>query len=208
MKKKTNLAFQAVLFDLGKVLVHFNFDPAFRRLSKECGCDAKEIEDYFVESGLEAPYDSGQISSLQFYTQIRRGLALKCDYRGFRKTWNEIFKVNRAVTNLLPKLKRKGCRLVLISNTNALHWEYIRKKYVFLKWFDRLIISYRERMRKPDERIYRLAARHCRAKPERILYVDDREDLIRAAGAIGFKTFLYKNNTRELIKFLEAHRLL
>ena len=190
---------KAVLFDLGKVLLHFNFDPAFKRLSKTCGLQVKDIEDYFVSAGLEVLYDGGKISSRQFYSEIKKALgAKKLGFEQFKKIWNEIFTPKKDMIGLVGKLS-KNYRLVLISNTNAMHFEYIYKKYGVLQKFDRLILSYKEKVRKPDEKIYRKAAAACRALPHEIYYIDDRADLTEAAKELGFHTFTYQNNFKELV---------
>ena len=67
LRKKEQNTVKAILFDLGKVLIRFDFDPAFRRLAGHCKYSPKEIEAFFIKSGLEVLYDGGRISSRQFY---------------------------------------------------------------------------------------------------------------------------------------------
>lgn len=188
---------KAVLFDLGKVLIHFNFDPAFRRLSRHCGRPPKEIEDFFVQSGLEVLYDGGRISSRVFYAQIKKALGLRMGFAAFQDTWNHIFTPVPGMRTLVGRL-RKTHRLVLLSNTNAMHFEFVKKNFPVLKDFHRLIASYKEKMRKPDERLYRLAAKACQARPDEIFYIDDRADLTEAASELGFHTFTFRKNVPEL----------
>lgn len=197
-KTARNPEVRAVLFDLGKVLVHFNFDPAFHRLSKASGLSTKEIEDYFVSSGLEVLYDGGKITSRVFYGEVKKALGLKIGFEGFKSIWNGIFTPKKDMIALLGRLSKKY-RTVLISNTNQMHYEYIRGKYAFLKNFDAIVLSYKERLRKPDEGIYRKAARLCKASPSEIYYIDDRADLTGAAGELGFRTFTYRDNFKELL---------
>ncbi len=194
---------KAVLFDLGKVLLHFNFEHAFKRLSKSSGRPVMEVEDYFVSSGIEVLYDGGKISSLEFYRQIKKALGLQISFMSFKKIWNHIFTPKKDMISLLRKLST-SYRLVLISNTNAMHFEYIQKKYAFMGVFDRKIISYREKNRKPDERIYRKAAKACLAHPREIYYIDDRADLTAAAKELGFHVFTYRNNFKDLLLDLKA----
>ncbi len=194
---------RALLFDLGKVLLHFNFEPAFRRLSRASEFSPKEIEDYFVSSGLEVFFDGGKISSLQFYEQVKKALSHRLDYASFKRVWNEIFTPNKPVIRLVERLADRY-RLVLISNTNAMHFDHIRSRYPVIRRFDRLILSYKEKMRKPDERIYRKAMRLCEASPEEIFYIDDRADLTEAADDLGFHTFTYRNNPAELRRAMKA----
>ena len=189
---------KAILFDLGKVILHFNFDPAFKKLSRASGLPAKDIEDYFVSSGLEVLYDGGKISSAQFYREIKKALGLKISFARFKAIWNGIFTPKKDMIRLIGRLSKKY-RLALISNTNAMHFEYALKKYPVLRKFDHLILSYKEKTRKPDERIYQKAARACRAKPGEIYYIDDRRDLTEAAHGLGFRVFTYQNNFKELL---------
>ncbi len=189
---------KAILFDLGKVLVHFNFDPAFKKFSKVSGLPVKDIEDYFVNSGLEVLYDGGKISSRVFYSQVCRALDMNISFERFRSVWSAIFTPKKDMIGLLRRLS-KNYRLVLVSNTNQIHFEYIRKKYAFMALFSRTVISYKEKMRKPDEAIYLKSALACKASPEEIYYIDDRHDLTEAAKAIGFNVFTYRNNFKELL---------
>jgi epoxide hydrolase-like predicted phosphatase len=193
---------KAVLFDLGKVLLHFNFEPAFRRLAKDCRRSPKEVEDFFVQSGLECLYDGGRITSREFHGRVRKALGLRMGFTAFRAVWNDIFTPVPGMRALVERL-RKTHRLVLVSNTNEMHFKHIRKKYPVMKNFDALIASYQHRVRKPDERIYKLAAKACKAKPGEIFYIDDRADLTEAAAELGFHTFTFRRNAPELIGALK-----
>ena len=202
MHMSTKKKIKAVLFDLGKVIVHFNFDPAFKKLSRASSLSPKDIEDYFIASGLEVLYDGGKISSAEFYRQVKKATGLRLDYAAFKKVWNGIFTPNQPIVRLIRRLSPRY-RLVLISNTNAMHYAYIRQKYSILDQFDQLILSYKEKIRKPDERIYRKAEKACRARAAEILYIDDRADLTEAADSLGFNTFTYKNNPEALIQTMK-----
>ena len=198
---------KAILFDLGKVILDFNFEPAFQKLSKFTPLTVKEIEAYFWRSGLEVLYDGGKISSVKFHREVRRALKHSLSYSQFKKIWNEIFVPNKETCSLIRRLSTRY-RLVLISNTNAMHYEYVRKKYGILKHFDCVILSFKEKTRKPDEAIYKTAARACKARPEEIFYIDDRKDLTDAAKDLGFHVFTFKNNSGELTRKMKALKIL
>ena len=206
-KKASKPRIKAVLFDLGKVLLHFDFDPAFRRLARHCDSSPKDIEAFFIQSGLEVLYDGGKISSKHFFRVIKKTLGVRLGFDGFRKIWNHIFTPIGPMVRLVQKL-RPRYRLVLISNTNAMHYEYAKRRYPVLRHFHRHILSYKEKTRKPDERIYRTAIRACRAKPSEIFYIDDRSDLTEAAGELGLHTFTFRNNPRELVKTMKKMGIL
>ena len=196
-----------MLFDLGKVILHFDFTPAFRRLSKKTGLKPDEIGDFFKRSGLEVLYDGGKISSRQFHSRVKKGLGHDLDFDEFRAIWNRIFRPNREVVSLIRELKPRT-RLVLVSNTNPMHFDYILKRYPVMRTFDKHVLSYKEKIRKPDERIYRTAMQACQARADEIFYIDDREDLTEAARHLGFNTFTYKNNPDDLLHRIKQLEIL
>lgn len=206
-KQSENRKIKAVLFDLGRVIFHFDFHPAFKKLAKVSSLTPAAIRDYFLRSGLEVLYDGGQISSREFYNRVRREFNLPLRYHEFKKVWNEIFKPNPPVIRLIKKLRR-NCRLVLVSNTNAMHYAHLRSRYGVLDHFHGKVLSFRQKIRKPDARIYQAAAKICRARPHQILYIDDRSDLTEAARALGFHTFTFKNNPEALVKKMKSLRVL
>ncbi|MCG3176007.1 MAG: Alpha-D-glucose 1-phosphate phosphatase YihX [Candidatus Omnitrophica bacterium] len=200
--------YKAVLFDLGNVLLAFDFTPAFRTLSRHTDLGPAEIEGYFIQSGLEVLYDGGKITTRRFFAEVSKALGLRIGYARFRSIWNDIFTPIRPTIRILRRLKARGHRLVLISNTNEMHYRHIRATYDILAPFDRILLSYREKIRKPDPRIYRRACEACRARPEEIFYIDDRADLTQAARALGFKVHTYHNDPARLERDLRLAGLL
>jgi putative hydrolase of the HAD superfamily len=200
MKK---IKIKAILFDLGKVVLDFNFEPAFHRLARFTPLDVASIKGYFDRSGLEVLYDGGKISSFEFHKEVKKVLKHTLTYGQFKSIWNNIFTLKKETASLIRRLG-PDYRLVLISNTNQMHYEYVRKKFSVLNHFDHCILSFKERIRKPDKKIYQTAAKACRAKAHEIFYIDDREDLTDAAKALGFHTFTFRNNPKELIRQMKG----
>jgi putative hydrolase of the HAD superfamily len=200
MKKSAKTAaIRAVLFDLGKVILDFNFAPAFERFAAKTGLSIAEIRDFFSVSGLEVLYDGGIISSREFYRQVKKGLGHDLSYSEFENIWNDIFTPIPSMIDLVQRLHGRY-RLVLVSNTNAMHYRHVRRRFPVFNRFERHILSFREKVRKPDQRIYARAARACGARPAQIFYIDDREDLTQAASEMGFQTFTFKKNLDQLLK--------
>lgn len=201
------MSIKAVLFDLGKVLIHFDFEPAFKKLAKHSGKSPDEIRGFFASSELEVLYDGGKISSRDFYRRVCRALGLTLSYGEFEALWNNIFKPVPGMSALVDRLERTH-RLVLISNTNEMHFNFVKKHYPVLKKFSRHIVSYKEKIRKPDSRIYRKALSACKAKPHEVVYIDDREDLTSAAKELGFHVHTFKNDRPKLEQLLKKHGVL
>lgn len=170
-------------FDLGNVILFFDFMPAYRKLSRYTDSSPEEIAEYFkVRTALEYDLDEGKVHALALFRRIKKDLRLDgITYDRFKEIWNDIFTENRPVIRLLERLKKEGYRLVLISNTNRLHYEYILKNHAVLHLFDRLILSFKVKTRKPKRSIYETALSVSRARPREIFYTDDREEMIAAA---------------------------
>src|ERR1035441_4624075 len=125
---------KAILFDLGRVLIDFDFRRGYRALEGLCPYEAEEIPRRLAGTGLVEPRE--------FVDQMCRILDLQVDYDQFRGIWGSIFTDVLIPESMLEGLGRRY-RLVLVSNTNTLHFEMIRETYGhLLRHFDGLVLSY------------------------------------------------------------------
>ena len=121
-------------------------------------------------------------------------LKLKLDYDGFLPIWNEIFFLspkNEQVYNLAGRLK-KNYSLALISNINALHFDYIKKRFSVFDPFQSIIASCEVRISKPDPLIYQKTLDTLGALPQNAFYTDDRPELVEGARRLGINGFVFK----------------
>ncbi len=174
-------------FDLGNVILPFDFTPAFKRLSRRHGTPAEDIRAFFKERAwLEAACDTGEVTAHTLYRMLRKHFGWsKLTYAEFKTVWNDIFKENHEVSDLIRRLRRAGYRLILVSNTNKLHFDHIAKRYPVMKEFHHHVLSYKIRTRKPEKKMYRHALKLSRAKKHEIFYADDRSDFTGAAAGHG-----------------------
>jgi len=114
-------------------------------------------------------------------------------YEDFLPVWNEIFilsEKNEQVHALAKELGEKYTVIVL-SNINALHHEYIQKKFAVLQAFDKVFTSYEIGFRKPHPQIYKTVCSMLKVSPEHIFYTDDRAELVDAAKKLGINSFVF-----------------
>jgi putative hydrolase of the HAD superfamily len=102
----------------------------------------------------------------------------------------------------LSALKKNGYYLILISNTNELHFDFIRENFKVIELFDDLVLSYRIGYSKPHKEIFREALKRAGSSPEECLYIDDIEGFCKAAEDMGINSIVYRS-TEQLIKGLE-----
>lgn len=183
---------RAVIFDLGRVLVHFDFRRGYRALEGLCPYPAAEIPKRIAPTGLVERFETGLIESRDFVAQLSRILDLNLDYDGFCGIWNNIF-----TDPLLPESMLRGLasryRLLLLSNTNAIHFEMLRRRYPALRHFHDLILSYEVHAMKPSPEIYSAAIKSSGCRPEECFYTDDIQAYADAARAMGIDAVQFKN---------------
>ncbi|OGU68818.1 MAG: haloacid dehalogenase, partial [Ignavibacteria bacterium RBG_16_36_9] len=152
MKRKK---YSAIVFDLGKVLIPFDYAPAINKLNLiEQGLGDKFIEFYKSNYHFHRDFERGKIPESEFVNKMLEVVDHKIDAETFKKFYADIFSLNINVISLLPVLK-KNYKLFLLSNTDSIHQKYGWQKYEFLKYFDKLILSYEAGSVKPEEKIYR-----------------------------------------------------
>jgi epoxide hydrolase-like predicted phosphatase len=184
-----------VIFDLGRVLIDFDFKKVIRDLKKRSSLSQKEIHHYFSTTPLWDLFERGGISPQDFFQQLKKDLKLKSlTFEQFAPIWNDIFQEKPDTLALLRQLRGKH-RLALLSNVNKMHWEYVDQRYPFLRWFDDLVASYAVGHRKPDAEIFRIALRRSGVSPERAVFVDDVLSHVKAAQSLGIRAHHFHDAT-------------
>lgn len=188
------MAIKAVIFDLGNVILKFNSDRIASKLGKNTKKSAGEIYEFFFSRGFEDRYNSGKLSTDKFYLEVTESLGLDIAFEEFVRIWTESFTENTDVTRLIEKIKERGeQKLGLLSNTNDLHFNYIRDEYPVVKNFDELILSYEVGVTKPAPEIYRRALCALDVRPGEAVFIDDIADYVAAAEREGIYGIHFKN---------------
>ncbi len=179
---------KAIIFDLGNVLIGFDHRIAVNRILARTDKSARDIYDFFFDSPLTQNFEKGLISPEDFFRQVKSELDLRINYEEFLPVWNEIFFRKPEMEEFIQSLDA-GIRLVLLSNVNRLHYEYLEKNFsCALTLFDKVMPSYVTGSIKPERRIYELALKETEAQIDEVVYVDDRADLIEAARSYGINS--------------------
>src|ERR1044071_9144597 len=133
--------YKAVIFDLGKVLVHFDFKRGYRALEGLCPYPATDIPKRIGTTDLVERFETGLVEPRDFVTEFSRLLSLELDYDRFCGIWSSIFTDTLVPESMLEGLRARY-RLLLLSNTNAIHFDMVRATYPILRHFHDLILSY------------------------------------------------------------------
>ncbi|MDD2927904.1 MAG: HAD family phosphatase [Candidatus Omnitrophica bacterium] len=184
---------KVVLFDLGNVLIDFDYNISAERIARFCDGSPKEIAGFFLNSEITALFEEGKISPVDFFTKVKTRLDLRLSYAAFVPIWDEIFFLsakNRSVYNLINNLKLRY-RVALISNIDVLHYEYLKNHFPVFNVFDRLFLSYELGLVKPNPLIYQKVLATLKVGPENVFYTDDRPELVESAQRLGIKSFVF-----------------
>jgi FMN phosphatase YigB (HAD superfamily) len=187
---------KTVIFDLGKVLIPFDFTRGYRGLEKLCGIPAAEIPRRLASTDLVHRFESGLVEPEDFVAELSRVLDLHISYDQFCEIWSSIFLPDPLIPESLLAGIRQRFRLLLLSNTNAIHFEMLERTYPLLGQFDDKVLSYRVRAMKPSPAIYREAIVRAACRPEECFYTDDIADYVAAAKREGMDAVQFESRAQ------------
>ncbi len=194
--------FSTIVFDLGNVLLPFNYQRAVEKLEDiEKGLGEHFINFYNNNYEFHRAFERGDMPEEEFIEIMLSSLDHKIDKESFCRLYSDIFTVNKEVVDLLPKLK-KNFTLVMLSNTNIIHYKYGWQTCKFIGEFDKVVVSYKVGAIKPEEKIYRIVESLTGENSGSHFFIDDIAEYVNAARNLGWggvQFIGYKNLLTELI---------
>ncbi|MGE5644386.1 MAG: HAD family hydrolase [Acidobacteriota bacterium] len=184
---------KAVIFDLGKVIVPFDIQRGYAALLPHCAFPAEELPRRIAATGIVRLFEEGRISPEDFVRQFSDALGLKLAYDRFCELWSSIFLPHTLVPDELLEGLSRRYRLLLLSNTNAIHFASLRRDYPILRHFHDLILSYEVGAMKPDPRIYQAAIERAGCRPEECFFTDDMAPFVEAARQAGIDAVQFQS---------------
>ncbi|HLT23510.1 MAG TPA: HAD-IA family hydrolase [Ignavibacteria bacterium] len=193
-----------IIFDLGNTLVFFDHNLFYSGIaSHEKKFSTKEFQSYILENSLMDLIALGKLSGEDFYADLKKKFDLRISYEGFLKYYCGIFWENKPMTLLLDELfKEKQYNLILLSNTDRYHIEYVMKEFPYLEEFKQRIFSFEVGYLKPSDGIFEALFHKYNTIASETLFVDDMEDNINAGKKLGLQTLLYLRHS-DLLDRLE-----
>jgi HAD superfamily hydrolase (TIGR01509 family) len=179
-----------VVFDLGKVLLDFDYSIAGRRLAAQTKLSPAEVQQCLDHSPLLVQYETGLITRQQFFDQVQRTTGFRGTLREFSDFFADIFTEMPEMIALHKELRQKGIPTYIFSNTNDLAIEHIRRAFPFFADFDGYILSYEVGAMKPAARIYDTLEELSGHAGAEIVYLDDRAENVAAGRARAWQTIL------------------
>jgi HAD superfamily hydrolase (TIGR01509 family) len=152
-----------------------------------------EIAAYINRSPLFVEYESGRVTTQQFFDEIRRVTGFQGDLAEFSNCFADIFTAIEPMVQLQAELQQRGMAAYAFSNTNDLAVAHIRRTFPFYSKFDGCILSYEHGVMKPDAGLYEVVERQSGRRGAEILYLDDRPENVAAGAARGWHAILHES---------------
>jgi putative hydrolase of the HAD superfamily len=195
---------RCIIFDLGKVIVPFELQRGYAELERCCGLPAAEIPKRIATTDLVERFETGKVASEDFVGQLCALLGFSVDYPQFCRMWSSIFLPGPLVPESLVEALGRRYRLMLLSNTNAIHFAMIRESYPILRHFQDFVLSYEIGVLKPDPRIYQEAVNRAGCRPEECFFIDDIHKYVEGAQQVGMQAVRFQG-AEQLERDLRAH---
>lgn len=161
------------LFDLGNVLLHFSHEQMCAQMGALCGKTTAEMQALLFDGGRQLSIERGAIGEDEFHRWFIETAGTDVPLEKLRIASSDIFVLNAPMPAILAELKRRGHRLVLLSNTSVSHFEFVRSRWDILDAFDDYVLSYRVGACKPEPAIFEAALKVIECEPGECFYTDD-----------------------------------
>jgi putative hydrolase of the HAD superfamily len=184
---------RAILIDLGKVIVPFDFSVGYRAMQARCGLSPEVLRERIRATGLVPQLERGFIEPEDFVSRLCASIGLRVNYTEFCDIWSSIFARQTLLPESFLEALHRNYRLVLVSNTNAIHFGMIRENYPLLRHFDAWILSYEVKAMKPSPRIYAAAIQAAQCRPEECFFTDDIAEYVEAAQRCGIDAVQFQD---------------
>lgn len=186
---------QAVIFDAGNVIIGFDLLRMCRAFARYSDMKSDEIFCKIFMNDFIHEYEKGRIETHTFYEIVKKSISANSSltFSLFCSIWQDIFTPNPAIETVLACL-RPELNLVILSNSNDLHWEYVAKLLVIKKFFsdeEKLVLSFRQGFRKPETELFREAIKRCGYAAHEIVYIDDVTEYVEVFRGLGGNGIVY-----------------
>lgn len=180
-----------IIFDLGRVLVNIDFDAFPHAL----GLFTQEDRAPFRLPVAEAShlYETGKISTDEFTSQLKKIFNHQFSKEQLLTAWNEIIQNDVVEINELVLQLQKKYTTAMLSNTCSSHFHKAQATTENANLFSKNYLSYQIGYMKPAREVYEHILRDINIPANQILFVDDLQENIDAAKAVGMQGLVFKN---------------
>jgi putative hydrolase of the HAD superfamily len=187
-------AIKTLIFDLGGVILDLSVDHTLQAFSKLFNVHKDEVTAIYHKGGGFELYEKGELTDQQFRAFVRETFGHVTDNE-IDGCWNAMLLGIPATKLQLLKKLMDSYQVILLSNTNNIHLQYINQMIMpglgatsLDPFFHRTYYSHLMRMGKPDAAIFLKVLTDNNLNPAETLFLDDNKLNVEGANAVGIKT--------------------
>lgn len=181
-----------IISDFGGVICTFDYRIFCERLAQRIHRTAEQVFAAAFGDHLQEDFETGRLSGREYHRTVMARLDADVPYEEFYPMYGDIFTEIPATCDLLQRLHARY-PLYLLSDTNEIHFGYVRKTVATLSIFDEIIVSYRIGVMKPDPRIYHEVFRRSGLPAGACLFADDRPANVEGAARLGIHAVQFES---------------
>lgn len=199
---------EAIIFDLGGVLIDWNPRYVYRKIFR-----TEEEMEWFLENVTNLDWNEQQDAGYPIHKATEELVAKHPEWepeiKAYYERWLEMLgDAIHDTVEIFHRLRQSGrYKLYALTNWSAELFPHALERFGFLKWFDGIVVSGEERTRKPFREIYDILLSRYRLTASSSLFIDDNLRNIKAAEAIGLIT-IHFSSPHELEKELKRLKIL
>ena len=198
---------KTIFFDLGNVIIPFDFKRAYAKLQLLCDYPVTEIPQRMLGTDLVSRFESGQIAAEQFVKEFSAVLEIRIGYEEFCDLWTSVFLPEPLIQESLLEDLGRRFPLMILSNTNPIHFHMLEAHYPLLSRFDHSVLSYEVGALKPSAKIFEAAIARAGCEAQECFFTDDLAVNVEAARENGMDAVQFQS-AAQLEGELRTRRLL
>ena len=192
-----------VAFDIGKVLLDFDYGIFVNRMAPRTNMDESGLNSFLNQSPLLAKYESGQLTSSEFVEVVRQETGFGGLENEFAAFFEEIFTPIPDVIEMHRKIAESGMATYTFSNTNEMAVRHMSREYDFWSRFTGHVLSHEVKALKPETKMYEFLERVVGCGGDEIAYVDDRPENVEGGRARGWKAIEHRTPKETRLALVE-----
>jgi 2-haloacid dehalogenase len=199
----TNKSIDAIIFDLGGVLIDWNPRYMYRKIF-----NTEEETEWFLQNVTTLDWNENQDAGYPIHKATEELISKHPDWvpeiKSYYSRWLEMLgDAIHETVEIFRQLKENGnYKLYALTNWSAELFPHARERFEFLKWFDGIVVSGEEKMRKPSAEFYKILLDRYHLDPASTIFIDDSLRNVKGAEAVGI-TGIHFHNPSQLKEELQ-----
>lgn len=192
---------RAVIFDVGRVIIHLDMSRSAGALGKRQGLSHLQVLRELEADPRWPDWQEGRMAPRDWHAHLSKKFHFSYSFEEYCAIWNSVLAPETILPDHLFERLATKCRLALLSNTDPIHVAHFEATYSFVRHFPVRVYSCRVGSSKPSPAIFHHALREVDAIPDEAMFIDDVHENVLAAASLGINAFHFTSADDLLAEF-------